>query len=54
MGNSPEYLFGFLGAQYASQVALPLYDATEPGHGDHLSAVLEVLSGAVCEEQPAC
>lgn len=42
MGNSPEYLFGFLGAQYASQVALPLYDPTEPGHGDHLSAVLEV------------
>lgn len=41
MGNSPEYLFGFLGAQYAAQVALPLYDPTEPGHGDHLNAVLE-------------
>lgn len=41
MGNSPEYLFGFLGAQYACQVAMPLYDPTEPGHGDHLNAVLE-------------
>ncbi|MFC3850627.1 FadD32-like long-chain-fatty-acid--AMP ligase [Corynebacterium hansenii] len=40
MGNSPEYLFGFLGAQYACQVAMPLYDPTEPGHGDHLNAVL--------------
>src|SRR5699024_5390819 len=41
MGNSPEYLFGFLGAQYACQVAMPLYGPTEPGHGDHLNAVLE-------------
>ena len=40
MGNSPEYLFGFLAAQYAAQVAVPLYDPTEPGHGDHLVAVL--------------
>lgn len=41
MGNSPEYLFGFLAAQYACQVAMPLYDPTEPGHGDHLTAVLD-------------
>ncbi|MDO4610283.1 FadD32-like long-chain-fatty-acid--AMP ligase [Corynebacterium sp.] len=42
MGNLPEYLFAFLGAQYAGQVSVPLYDPTEPGHGDHLAAVLEV------------
>lgn len=40
MGNSPEYLFGFLGAQYANLVSMPLYDPAEPGHGDHLRAVL--------------
>ncbi|WP_448852617.1 AMP-binding protein [Corynebacterium sp. 335C] len=44
MGNSPEYLFGFLGAQYAGQVSLPLYDPTEPGHGDHLAAVLDAAT----------
>ena len=32
MGNSPEYLFGFLGAQYANLVSMPLYDPNEPGH----------------------
>lgn len=38
--NSPEYLFGFMGAMYAGQVPIPLYDPNEPGHGDHLRAVL--------------
>lgn len=38
--NSPEYLFGFLGAMYAGTVPVPLYDPTEPGHGAHLTAVL--------------
>ena len=47
MGNSPEYLFGFLAAQYAAQVAVPLYDPTEPGHGDHLVAVLEAAQPKV-------
>lgn len=39
--NSPEYLFGFMGALYAGTVPVPLYDPTEPGHADHLTAVLE-------------
>ncbi|WP_342318571.1 FadD32-like long-chain-fatty-acid--AMP ligase [Corynebacterium mayonis] len=39
--NSPEYLFGFMGAMYAGQVPIPLYDPNEPGHGEHLKAVLE-------------
>ncbi|WP_165165060.1 FadD32-like long-chain-fatty-acid--AMP ligase [Corynebacterium qintianiae] len=38
--NSPEYLFAFMGAMYASQVPIPLYDPNEPGHGEHLKAVL--------------
>ncbi|WP_175934339.1 FadD32-like long-chain-fatty-acid--AMP ligase [Corynebacterium sp. Marseille-P4321] len=38
--NSAEYLFGFLGAMYAGQVPIPLYDPNEPGHADHLRAVL--------------
>lgn len=37
--NSPEYLFAFLGALYAGLVPVPLYDPTEPGHADHLTAV---------------
>ena len=40
-GNSPEYLFGFIGAMYAGMVPVPLYDPNEPGHADHLQAVLE-------------
>lgn len=43
MGNSPEYLFGFLGAQYAAQVSVPLYDPAEPGHGEHLAACLDAV-----------
>lgn len=39
-GNSPEYLFGFIGAMYAGMVPVPLYDPNEPGHADHLQAVL--------------
>lgn len=39
-GNSPEYLFGFIGAMYAGMVPVPLYDPNEPGHADHLKAVL--------------
>lgn len=38
-GNSPEYLFGFLGALYAGMTPIPLYDPNEPGHADHLKAV---------------
>ena len=38
-GNSPEYIFGFLGALYAGMVPIPLYDPNEPGHSDHLNAV---------------
>lgn len=38
-GNSPEYIFGFLGALYAGMVPIPLYDPNEPGHSDHLKAV---------------
>ncbi len=37
--NSPEYIFGFVGALYAGMVPVPLYDPSEPGHGDHLTAV---------------
>lgn len=38
--NSPEYIFGFMGAIYAGQVPVPLYDPNEPGHGEQLTAVL--------------
>lgn len=38
-GNSPEYIFGFIGAMYAGMVPIPLYDPNEPGHADHLQAV---------------
>lgn len=40
-GNSPEYLFGFIGCLYAGLVPVPLYDPKEPGHGEHLKAVLK-------------
>ncbi|KQB83468.1 FadD32-like long-chain-fatty-acid--AMP ligase [Corynebacterium lowii] len=39
MGNTPEYLFGFLGALYAGVTPVPLYDPREPGHDAHLRAV---------------
>lgn len=39
-GNSPEYIFSFMGAMYSNQVPIPLYDPNEPGHEDHLKAVL--------------
>lgn len=39
-GNSPEYIFAFMGALYAGQVPVPLYDPNEPGHEHHLKAVL--------------
>lgn len=39
-GNSPEYIMGILGAMYAGMVAVPLYDPKEPGHQNHLEAVL--------------
>ncbi|WP_314930614.1 FadD32-like long-chain-fatty-acid--AMP ligase [Corynebacterium argentoratense] len=39
-GNSPEYIFGFIGSLYAGMVPVPLYDPNEPGHADHLAAVL--------------
>lgn len=39
-GNSPEYIFGFMGALYAGLVPIPLYDPNEPGHEHHLQAVL--------------
>lgn len=38
--NSPEYIFGFLGSLYAGMTPVPLYDPTEPGHADHLNAVI--------------
>lgn len=38
-GNSPEYLFAFLGALYAGVIPVPLYDPNEPGHAEHLKAV---------------
>ena len=37
--NSPEYIFGFIGALYAGMTPVPLYDPSEPGHADHLKAV---------------
>ena len=37
--NSPEYIFGFVGALYAGMTPVPLYDPAEPGHADHLKAV---------------
>lgn len=40
-GNTPEYMFSFLGALYAGLVPVPLYDPQEPGHADHLRAVLD-------------
>ena len=39
--NSAEYLFGFMGALYAGLVPVPLYDPNEPGHEEHLRAVLD-------------
>ncbi|MEJ5927793.1 FadD32-like long-chain-fatty-acid--AMP ligase [Corynebacterium sp. H128] len=39
-GNSAEYIFAFLGALYAGMIPVPLYDPNEPGHTDHLTAVL--------------
>ncbi|APT85617.1 FadD32-like long-chain-fatty-acid--AMP ligase [Corynebacterium aquilae] len=39
-GNSPEYIFAFMGSLYAGMVPVPLYDPNEPGHADHLTAVL--------------
>ena len=38
--NSPEYVFAMLGAMYAGMVPVPLYDPNEPGHADHLKAVI--------------
>lgn len=38
--NSPEYIFSFMGSMYAGMTPVPLYDPTEPGHADHLNAVL--------------
>ena len=35
-GNSPEYIYAFMGALYAGQVPIPLYDPNEPGHEHHL------------------
>lgn len=46
-GNSPEYLYGFLGALYAGLIPVPLYDPAEPGHADHLRAVLADAQPAV-------
>lgn len=46
-GNSPEYLYGFLGAMYAGMVPVPLYDPREPGHADHLAAVFKDAQPAI-------
>lgn len=40
-GNTPEYLFAFLGALYAGLVPVTLYDPKEPGHAAHLKAVFQ-------------
>lgn len=40
-GNTPEYMFSFLGALYAGLIPVPLYDPQEPGHAEHLRAVFE-------------
>lgn len=40
-GNSAEYIFAFLGSMYAGMIPVPLYDPNEPGHTDHLTAVLD-------------
>ncbi|MDH2456324.1 FadD32-like long-chain-fatty-acid--AMP ligase [Corynebacterium bovis] len=45
--NSPEYIFAFLGAMYAGTVPVPLYDPNEPGHADHLRAVLGAAAPTV-------
>ncbi|OWM46126.1 acyl-CoA synthase [Corynebacterium diphtheriae] len=45
--NSPEYLFGFIGALYAGLVPVPLYDPSEPGHADHLTAVMADAQPAI-------
>src|SRR5699024_11284259 len=39
--SSPESVYSFLGIMYAGLVPVPLYDPTEPGHADHLTAVLD-------------
>ncbi len=39
--NSPEYLFGFLGAIYAGLVPVPLYDPSIPSYQRHLKIVLK-------------
>lgn len=39
--NSPEYIYSFLGIMYAGMVPVPLYDPNEPGHANHLNAVLD-------------
>lgn len=41
MGNSPEFIFAFLGSMYAGMIPIPLYDPNEPGHDEHLRAVFE-------------
>lgn len=46
-GNSPEYIFGFLGAMYAGMTPIPLYDPNEPGHADHLNAVFNDANPAI-------
>ncbi|APT93396.1 acyl-CoA synthase [Corynebacterium phocae] len=46
-GNSPEYLFGFLGATYAGMTPIPLYDPNEPGHTDHLKSVFADAQPAI-------
>lgn len=45
--NSPEYIYGFLGAVYANLTPVPLYDPNEPGHAAHLAAVLETSAPSV-------
>lgn len=39
--NSPEYIFGFLGAVYAGLVPVPLYDPSIPTYHHHLKVVLK-------------
>lgn len=52
--NCPEYLYGFLGAIYAALLPVPLYNPAEPGHHQHMRAVLEQTQPAVILTVQSC
>lgn len=47
VNNSPEYIFGFLGAMYAGLIPLPLYDPAIPSSLAHLTAIFDDAAPAV-------